>query len=75
MGDCINEAAGNVKATVGKVTGNEHTQRKGQAQSDTAHIGHQMKGVVDQGGSAAAGPSHPIPQGHPDGRRRFMREG
>ena len=49
MGDHIDEAAGNVKATVGKATGNEQMQREGQAQSSAAHVSHEVKGAVDQG--------------------------
>lgn len=56
MADRIDEAKGNLKEGLGKVTGNPDMQAEGQAEKDTAHAkrevkgtGNQVKGSVEEG--------------------------
>jgi len=56
MGDRIEEAKGNLKEGLGKVTGNERLQAEGEAESDAAKAaretkgaGNQIKGSVEEG--------------------------
>ena len=56
MGDRMHELKGNVKAGVGKVTGNEDLEAEGRAEHDVAHaareakgMGNQVKGRVEEG--------------------------
>ena len=48
MGDRIDEAKGNIKEAVGKVTGNERLEAEGEAEHDTARAAREAKGVGNQ---------------------------
>ena len=56
MGERIDEMKGNIKETVGKVSGNTDMQAEGEAEKDSAHArrevkgaGNQVKGSVEEG--------------------------
>jgi uncharacterized protein YjbJ (UPF0337 family) len=48
MGDRIDEAKGQVKETVGDVTGNEEMEREGRAEKTAAKVEREAKGAKDQ---------------------------
>jgi uncharacterized protein YjbJ (UPF0337 family) len=48
MSDRVDEAKGNLKQGVGKLTGNEDMQVEGQAESDAARARRQAKGAANQ---------------------------
>jgi uncharacterized protein YjbJ (UPF0337 family) len=48
MSDRVDETVGNVKETIGDLTGNEDLQREGQAQSDVAKLQRETEGAVDK---------------------------
>ncbi len=48
MSDRMDEAKGNVKQTVGKVTGNDELQAEGKAEHDSAAARREVKGAANQ---------------------------
>ncbi len=48
MGDRMDEMKGNVKKGVGKATGNEDLEAKGEAEKDTAKASREAKGLGNQ---------------------------
>ncbi len=48
MGDRLDEMKGNVKQSVGKVTGDKELETEGQAEHDTAKAGREVKGAANQ---------------------------
>jgi len=48
MGDRMEELKGNIKAGVGKVTGNEKLEAEGEAEHDSAEAARKTKGVANQ---------------------------
>jgi uncharacterized protein YjbJ (UPF0337 family) len=48
MSDRIDEAKGNLKEGLGKVTGNERMEAEGRAEHDSAKARREMKGAANQ---------------------------
>jgi uncharacterized protein YjbJ (UPF0337 family) len=48
MGNRIDEAAGNVKQTVGDVIDDEQMEREGQAEAERAKLKRETEGLVDK---------------------------